>query len=96
MPLSITVNERARDKAKAQICAMIDENWDDICKMRDLSALNYSKQGNDGKFKFGTSLKIVQIPKGATIDVQCKVSCSASMADETDFVSIDDQEDLGL
>jgi len=90
------LDKKALEKAKTELCALLDENWDDIVQMRDIAAVNHAKAGNDGKFTFKVACTITQIPKGNCIDIKTGIGCSSPLKDETDFFTVDLQPDLPM
>ena len=94
--MSESLDTKTLVKAQKELTSLLLENWPDICRMRNLAAMNYSKSGNDGKFQYKVACGIVMVPKGDVIDVKVGISCSAPLKDETDFFPVDTQPDLGL
>ena len=88
------LNNNALEKAKAQIDALLDENWREVCKMRDLAAINSG--GEMGKFAHKTAISITQMPKGDSIDIKVNLSCSAALKDETEIVQVDTHPELDI
>jgi len=90
------LKERTLDEAKREACLLLDNNWDDICRMRDQAAVNYAKAGKDGKFAFAVGIRLTQMPKGMEIDIKAKLACSVSLEEEYDYTTVDIEDDLGL
>jgi len=93
---SVELNLKALEEAKREACAILDQNWVDICAMRDLSAINYAKAGKDGKFSFKVNVGITQMPKGSEIDIKANIQCSAALSDEYEYTTVDLEQDLPL
>lgn len=90
------LDREALERAKKDLCTILEENWEDIVQMRNIAAVNYSKAGNDGKFSFKVACSIVQMPKGDSIDIKVGISCASPLKDETEFFCVDLQPNLPL
>jgi len=90
------LNQRALQEAIRQATSELTDNWSDVCRMRDLAAINHAKSGNPASFRFSTTAKITQEPMGDRVLVKVGISCSAGLKSEHDNRMIDNQTELDI
>jgi len=88
------LEDRTREEAKAEVCALIDENWDDIASARDAAIIEAGKQGGDKKFTYPVALKFMQTPRGDECDLSASIAFGVRHTDETEPVTVDDHPQL--
>ena len=93
--MNAKLDERALTIARQQASDMLAANWEDICRARDMAAIQASRQGKD-KFTYSTTLTIKQEPRGDEIVISTGISCSVAFKDETEPVSVSNQLDMGI
>ena len=90
------LNDKALKESLDQIRTELQENWDDICRMRDIAAVNQAKSGSTARFVFKTSIALSQEPMGDKVLIKAGISCSAGLKSDHDVRMVDLQQELGI
>jgi len=88
------LEDKTRTEVKAEVCALIDENWDEIARARDAATIEAGKQGGEKKFTYPVSLKFMQTPRGNECDLSASIAFGVRHTDETEPVTVDDHPQL--
>ena len=86
-------NKKVLKEAQTQVCALLEEEWENIVDARNEAAIEASRQLKD-KFNYAVTVKVIQEPKGSEVNVSAKIAYTVSHANETDVAVVDDHPEL--